>query len=59
MHNNNDLMLVLSEAEELINQHKYQEAIIILEENLDFFQNEVLFLNFLARLYMFVDDIKH
>jgi len=56
MQDNNDMMLILSKAEELITQDKFHEAIKILENNLDSFANEVMFLNFLIRLYLFVDD---
>ncbi len=56
MHDNNDMIKILSEAEELINQHNYHKAIELLEKNLSYFENEEMFLNFLVRLHLYVGD---
>ena len=56
MQDTNDMISILTEAEDLISKDKIQEAIDILEEQLPNFDNEILFLNFLGRLYLLKDN---
>ncbi|MCG3254971.1 MAG: hypothetical protein KAU62_02695, partial [Candidatus Heimdallarchaeota archaeon] len=51
MFEENDLTAIFDEAERLIERDKIAEAIELLENQVSYYENEVSFLNFIAKIY--------